>query len=57
MHFIKRMEFTESNVPLHAFKQISDLKIIPECFHGPLKSCGGAHAFRGPVFAPPALNI
>jgi len=26
------------NVTSHAFQQISDLKIFPECFRGPLKT-------------------
>jgi len=31
MHFIQRKQFSETNVTLHAFQQISDLKIFPEC--------------------------
>ena len=31
MHFIQRKKFSEINVTFHAFQQISDLKIIPEC--------------------------
>jgi len=32
MHFIQRKQFSETNVTLglHAFQQISDLKIFPE---------------------------
>jgi len=37
MNFIKRKQFSEANVISHAFQQISDLKIFPECFPGPLK--------------------
>jgi len=38
MHFIQRKQFSETNVTLHPFKQISDLKIFSECFRGPLKT-------------------
>jgi len=38
MHFIQSKKFCETNVPLHAFQQISDLKIFLEFFHGPLKT-------------------
>jgi len=38
MHFIQRKQFNETNVTLHASQKISDLKIFPECFHGPLKT-------------------
>jgi len=37
MHFIQCKQFSETNETSHAFKQISDLKIFPECFRGPLK--------------------
>jgi len=30
MHFIQRKQFSETNVTLHAFQEISDLKIFPE---------------------------
>jgi len=33
----QRKQFSETNETLHAFQQISDLKIFPECFHGSLK--------------------
>jgi len=38
MHFIQRKQFSETNVTLHAFQEISDLKIFPEWFRGPLKT-------------------
>ena len=38
MHFIQRKQFSETNVTSHAFQQISDLKIFPECFRRPLKT-------------------
>jgi len=38
MHFIQRMQFSKTNVTSHAFQQISDLKIFPERFRGPLKT-------------------
>jgi len=34
---MKHKEFSEANVTSHAFQQISDLKIFPECFCGSLK--------------------
>jgi len=37
-HFIQRKQFSETNVTLHAFQQISDLKIFSQCFRGPLKT-------------------
>jgi len=54
MHFIRRKQFSETNVTSHAFQQISDLKIFPECVRGPLKTLyGGPHAAHGPVVGPP----
>jgi len=38
MHFIQRKKFNETHVTIHAFKQISELKICPECVRGPLKT-------------------
>jgi len=38
MYFIQRKQFTETNVTSHAFQQMSDLKIFPECFRGPLQT-------------------
>jgi len=38
MHFIQRKQFSKTNVTLHAVELISDLKIFPECFGGPLKT-------------------
>ena len=38
MHFIQRKQFSETNVHLHAFQQISDLKTFPECVSRPLKT-------------------
>jgi len=38
MHFIQRKQFSKTNVTSHAFQQISDLKIFPERFRGPLKT-------------------
>ena len=38
MHFIQRKRFSKTNVTSHAFQQISDLKIFPERFRGPLKT-------------------
>jgi len=38
MHFIQRKQFRKTNVTSHAFQQISDLKMFPECFRGPLKT-------------------
>jgi len=38
MNFIQRKHFSETNVTLHAFQQISDLKIFPECVRGSLKT-------------------
>ena len=36
MHFIQCKHFSETDVTSRAFQQISDLKIFPECFRGPL---------------------
>ena len=52
MHIIHSNQFSETNGTLHAFQQISDLKIFPECFREPLKFCGRPHAARGPVVGP-----
>jgi len=38
MRFIQRKQFIETNVTSHAFQQLSDLLIFPECFRGPLKA-------------------
>jgi len=38
MHFVRRKQFSETNVISHAFQQISDLKIFPACFRGPMKT-------------------
>ena len=38
MHFIQRKQFRKTNVTSHAFQQISDSKMFPECFRGPLKT-------------------
>jgi len=38
MHFIQRKQFNETNLNLQAFQRITDLKIFPECFRGPLKT-------------------
>jgi len=55
MHFIQRKRFSETHVTLHAFQQISDLKIFSECVRGPLntlwrstcgpRACSWAHWF------------
>jgi len=37
-HFIQHKQFSETNVPSHAFQQTLDLKIVSECFCGPLKT-------------------
>jgi len=37
MHFIQHKQFSETNVTLHAFQQISGLEIFPVCFCRPLK--------------------
>jgi len=37
IYFIQCKQFSGTNVISHAFQQISDLKIFPECFCGPLK--------------------
>jgi len=37
MHVIQRKQFSETYVTSRAFQEISDLKIFPECFRGPLK--------------------
>jgi len=36
--FIQRKKFSDTNATSHAFEQISDLKISPEHFPGPLKT-------------------
>jgi len=38
MHFIQHKQFSETNATSHTFQQISDLKVFPECFRGPLKT-------------------
>jgi len=42
MHFIQHEHFNETNVTSHAFPLISDLKVFPECFCGPLITLWGA---------------
>jgi len=37
IRLIQRKKFSESNVTLHTFQQISDFKIFPECSRWPLK--------------------
>jgi len=37
IRFIQRMKYRETNATSHAFQQVSDLTIFPECFRGPLK--------------------
>jgi len=36
VHFIQCKQISETNITSHAFQQISDLKIFPKCFCGPL---------------------
>ena len=55
MHFIQCKQFSETNVTLHVFQEISDLKIFPECFAGNWKHCGGAHVAHGLVVGPHCL--
>jgi len=38
MYFIQSKQFSETNATSHAFQQISELKIFPECFLGPQKT-------------------
>jgi len=49
MHFIQRKQLSEKYVTSHAFQQISDLKILSECFRE------NAVAARGPVVGPHCL--
>jgi len=49
-NFIQRKQFSETDATSHVFQQISDLKILPECFRGPLKTLW--RATRGPVVGP-----
>jgi len=37
-HVIQRKQFSVTNVIPHAFQQISDSSIFPECFRGPPKT-------------------
>ena len=36
--FVQHKQFSEATVTSYAFLHISDLKIFPECFRGPLKT-------------------
>jgi len=36
--FIQRKQIIETNVTSHAFQEISELKIFPECFREPLET-------------------
>jgi len=38
IQFTQRKEFSMTDVTSHNFQQILDLKIVPECFRGPLKT-------------------
>ena len=37
MYFVQCKQFSETNVTSNPFQPISDLKIFPVCFRGPLK--------------------
>ena len=49
---MQRKQFSETIVASHDFQQISDLKIFPECFRGPLQTLWRATCGRGPVVGP-----
>jgi len=57
MHFVQRKLFNKTNVTSHAFQQISDLKISPQSFRGPLKTLWRATCGRGPVVGPHWSNL
>jgi len=38
MHLFQPKGFSEKNVTLHVFQQISDWKIFSQCFRGPQKT-------------------
>jgi len=56
MHFTQHKQFSETNVTLDVFQQISGFKIFPECVGGPLKRGRGPHAAHKPVFGPHCLK-
>ena len=54
MHSTQRKQFNVTNVTTH-FQKISDLKICPECFRGPLKTLWlVTHGPRAANCPPPA---
>jgi len=52
IHVIQHKQFSETNVTSHAFQQISDLKIFPECFCRPQKTLWRATWGPWPVVGP-----